>query len=94
MLFGESMVSLASGGSKFALAALAAHLHAWGWPLLDAQVENPHLLSLGATSWPRDRFLDQVRALVAQAEPPGSWSRRFGTFPARLLASAGNAPAA
>jgi leucyl/phenylalanyl-tRNA--protein transferase len=94
MFFGESMISLASGGSKVALAALARHLHEWGWPLLDAQVENPHLLSLGATSWPRDRFLDRVRALVAQAEPPGSWSRRFGAFPARLLASAGNAPAA
>ncbi|MGV8939975.1 MAG: leucyl/phenylalanyl-tRNA--protein transferase [Lysobacter sp.] len=90
MFFGESMVSLASGGSKVALAALAAHLHEWGWPLLDAQVENPHLLSLGATSWPRDRFLDRVDALVAHAEVPGSWTRRFGAFSASLLASTGN----
>ena len=47
MFFGESMFSGASG-SKIALAALASTLHGWGWALIDAQVENPHLLRMGA----------------------------------------------
>src|SRR3546814_516176 len=48
MFFGESMFSAASGGSKVALAALAHRLRQWDWPLIDAQVENGHLLRLGA----------------------------------------------
>ncbi|MGY0556894.1 MULTISPECIES: leucyl/phenylalanyl-tRNA--protein transferase [unclassified Lysobacter] len=86
MFFGESMVSLASGGSKVALAALAARLHQWHWPLLDAQVENPHLLSLGGMSWPRERFLTQVRLLVSRPVAATSWTQRFGTLHARELA--------
>lgn len=84
--FGESMFSRRSGGSKVALAALARRLGEWGWPLIDAQVENPHLLSLGAESWPRQAFLEQVRALVAQPERPGPWTGRFGELPAAALA--------
>src|SRR5690606_6797628 len=65
MFYGESMFSARSGGSKVALAALARQLHAWGWPLLDAQVENPHLVSLGARRWPRERFQAALWELVA-----------------------------
>ncbi len=83
MFFGESMFSGESGGSKAALAALAHRLHAWDWPLIDAQVENPHLVSLGAESWPRARFMQQIDGLTGQLEPEGSWTRRFGV----LLAS-------
>ena len=86
MFFGESMVSLASGGSKVALAALARRLHAWGWPLLDAQVESPHLLGLGAESWPRQRFLGVVDGLTSQFEPAGRWTSRVGEMPAAGLA--------
>ncbi|WP_259168012.1 leucyl/phenylalanyl-tRNA--protein transferase [Xanthomonas sp. 4461] len=78
MFFGESMFSAESGGSKVALAALAADLHARGWPLIDAQVENPHLLSLGAHHMPRPEFLQHVRRQVGLAEPAGSWSERYG----------------
>ena len=92
MFFGESMFSGRSGGSKVALAALAHVLHGWGWPLIDAQVENPHLLRMGAVHLPRDVFLARVRALVREAESPpaGSWTRRFGRWPAAVLAG-GNA---
>ncbi|MCL6710843.1 leucyl/phenylalanyl-tRNA--protein transferase [Pseudoxanthomonas sp. z9] len=88
MFFGESMFSADSGGSKVAIAALAHTLHAWGWPLIDAQVENPHLLSLGAERIPRAGFLQQVRGLVDQPEPAAAWSVRFGEFPAARLADA------
>lgn len=86
MFFGESMFSADSGGSKVALAGLARHLHRQGWPLIDAQVENDHLLRMGAEHWPRERFLQTVRKEVQAAEPPGDWSERFGTKQAATLA--------
>ncbi|WP_210132481.1 leucyl/phenylalanyl-tRNA--protein transferase [Stenotrophomonas rhizophila] len=86
MFFGESMVSAASGGSKVALAGLAHRLSSWGWPLIDAQVENDHLLRMGAEHWPRERFLGVVREQVQAAEPPGGWTERFGDVSAASLA--------
>jgi leucyl/phenylalanyl-tRNA--protein transferase len=86
MFFAESMFSASSGGSKAALAALASRLASWGYPLFDAQVENPHLRSLGAEAWPRERFLREVATLVAVPEPAGSWTARFGTVAAATLA--------
>ena len=78
MFFGESMFSAESGGSKVALAGLAWRMHQWGWPLIDAQVENPHLMSLGARLIRRDRFLAQVATLTTLPGPPGAWTARFG----------------
>ncbi|WP_293717237.1 leucyl/phenylalanyl-tRNA--protein transferase [Stenotrophomonas sp. UBA7606] len=86
MFFGESMFSGRSGGSKVALAALARTLAHWGWPLIDAQVENPHLLRMGAEHLPRAAFLQQVRSLVEQPGRVGSWTRAFGELPAAALA--------
>ena len=88
MFFGESMFSARSGGSKLALAGLARVLHGWGWPLLDAQVENPHLLSLGARSLPRPLFLAEVRRLTALPGREGPWHDAFGRLPAGMLAEA------
>ena len=88
MFFGESMYSGDSGGSKVALAALAHRLHGWGWPLLDAQVENPHLLSLGAELWPREQFLAQATRLAALPDPAARWTARFGELAAAELAKA------
>lgn len=85
MFFGESMFSARSGGSKVALAALAAALSRWGWPLIDAQVENPHLLRMGATQLPRPAFLEQVRTLVHEPGTVGSWTRHFGEIAASTL---------
>lgn len=86
MFYGESMFSAASGGSKVALAALAWRLQQWGFPLIDAQVENPHLLTLGATSMPREAFLAQAGELARQPEEPGNWTLRFGLMQASDLA--------
>lgn len=61
---GESMFSAQSGGSKLALCALAALLRDWEFPLIDAQVSNPHLLGLGAKEMSRDVFLRDVATLV------------------------------
>jgi leucyl/phenylalanyl-tRNA--protein transferase len=87
MFFGESMFSTQSGGSKVALAALAHRLGEWGWPLIDAQVENDHLTRLGAESWPRSRFIAVIEAVCAMPAPaPQPWTARFGTLPACRLA--------
>jgi len=86
MFFGESMFSARSGGSKVALAALARCLAGWGWPLLDGQVENPHLRSLGAEAWPRPRFLAEVARLAALPGREGNWTQAFGTLAASALA--------
>jgi leucyl/phenylalanyl-tRNA--protein transferase len=86
MFFGESMFSAASGGSKVALAGLAHRLASWGWPLIDAQVENDHLLRMGAEHWPRERFLGVVREQVQAAAPAGGWTERFGDVSAASLA--------
>ena len=89
MFFGESMFSGESGGSKVALAGLAHWLHADGFPMIDAQVENPHLRRLGARRMPRAAFLAEVTRLVAQASPAGAWHRP--PLPAAML-GAGTAP--
>ncbi|MGH8081373.1 MAG: leucyl/phenylalanyl-tRNA--protein transferase [Lysobacter sp.] len=87
MFYGESMFSAQSGGSKVALATLARRLHGWGWPLLDAQVENPHLLSLGAANVPRAQFLAVAGALAArEGFAPGPWTTRFGEMAVAQLA--------
>ena len=88
VFFGESMYSGESGGSKVALAALTHRMREWGWPLLDAQVENDHLLSLGAELWPRERFLSALAELACLPEPAGSWTHRFGVIAAADLAPA------
>ncbi|WP_133478743.1 leucyl/phenylalanyl-tRNA--protein transferase [Cognatilysobacter segetis] len=86
MFFGESMFSRRPDGSKVAIAGLAHRLHGWGWPLIDAQVENPHLLALGAERWERPRFLQAVATLTADAGAAGAWTARFGELPACELA--------
>ncbi|HAI59799.1 MAG TPA: leucyl/phenylalanyl-tRNA--protein transferase [Xanthomonadaceae bacterium] len=69
----ESMFSAMSGGSKVALAALGRHLAAMGWPLFDAQIENPHLRFMGGEVWPRARFLATFRPRTAGRAPCPGW---------------------
>lgn len=88
MFFAESMFSADSGGSKVALAALAHRLAQWGWPLVDAQLDNPHLRRLGAEAWPRARFLDAISRLAEGEALPGAWRTAFGTLPAASLVPA------
>lgn len=85
MFFGESMFSADSGGSKVALAAIAARLHEWEWPLIDAQVENPHLMSLGAQRLPRSNFVQRLARLTALPGREGPWTACFGELRARDL---------
>lgn len=67
MFCGESMFSATSGGSKVALTCLGQLLDNWGFPLLDAQVGNPHLYLMGASDLPRPEFIQRLESLAAQA---------------------------
>lgn len=86
MFFGESMFSAESGGSKVALAGLARILSGWGWPLIDAQVENPHLASLGARRMARPVFLAEIARWTQKPASEGSWLPLVKPFPAAALA--------
>jgi leucyl/phenylalanyl-tRNA--protein transferase len=57
---GESMFHLRPEASKIALYHLVERLKERGYPLIDCQVTNQHLLSLGAEEMPRKEFLKQL----------------------------------
>jgi len=61
VFFGESMFSLVSNASKVAFAYLLQNSH---YQLIDCQVANKHLQSLGAFRLPRDLFIQQLKAFV------------------------------
>jgi len=73
VFFGESMFSKYTDASKLALVALCRQIHRWGFTLLDCQVSNPHLTSMGAREIPRQAF---ERHLVA-AQEPDHWRAEF-----------------
>ena len=77
MFFGESMFSAATNASKVALLALCRVLRGWGFPLLDAQVESPHLLTLGAFNMPRKQFRAEVTRLCAMPDSRGAWRHHW-----------------
>ncbi len=81
--FGESMFSRVTDASKMALVGLCRQLEQWSFGLLDCQVTNPHLLSMGAVELPRTRFIQEIETLVnlpgQPGQPPGSWRERFGS---------------
>lgn len=73
MFFGESMFSAARDASKVALAHLAAQLAAWQFTLIDCQLMNAHLQSLGARPLPRQRFLQLVADNRGRPTRRGAW---------------------
>ena len=73
MFFGESMFSRGRDASKVALAALIGELLRRQFPMIDCQMNTPHLASFGAREIGRREFLRSVGALVHYDEPPGSW---------------------
>ncbi|MGV6859966.1 MAG: leucyl/phenylalanyl-tRNA--protein transferase [bacterium] len=59
MFCGESMFNRATDMSKVALVYLAYWLEEQGIRVIDCQLPNPHLKSLGAESIPRDEFISR-----------------------------------
>lgn len=66
---GESMFSHRSDASKLAFWALMTWLEDAGVDCVDCQLENPHLLSLGASLHDRDEYLAQLHAARDRIAP-------------------------
>jgi len=64
--FGESMFSRARDASKVALVHLVDGLIRGGFTLLDTQFLTAHLASFGAVEIPRDEYLLELQAAMAQ----------------------------
>jgi leucyl/phenylalanyl-tRNA--protein transferase len=72
--FGESMFSRRPDASKAALATLAASASVLQIELIDCQLPNEHLRSLGAIEISRAEFLQRVELCLRHPREPGKWT--------------------
>ncbi|MCH2172203.1 leucyl/phenylalanyl-tRNA--protein transferase [Myxococcota bacterium] len=72
--FGESMFTGRSDASKVAFVTLVRQLGAWGFDLVDCQVETEHLTRFGARARPRERFLRDLEHSLEHPTRLGRWS--------------------
>ena len=79
-VFGESMFTTVTDGSKMALACLVSVCLQHGIPAIDCQQNTRHLASLGAREIPRSDFLRGVHAGREQA--PIDWAHQSFSWPA------------
>jgi leucyl/phenylalanyl-tRNA--protein transferase len=80
IFFGESMFSREPNASKAALIQLCRFLPQLEIHLIDCQVQNDHLLSLGAVKLKRDLFLDELEVLLQKPMVKGPWDEAFGNW--------------
>lgn len=73
VFFGESMFSKHQDASKVALVALCRQLQDWKFALLDCQITNPHLESMGAEEISRSEFNQHLNT----SNEPGCWKQDF-----------------
>lgn len=73
VFFGESMFSRERDASKVAMVALVDILRRGGYRLIDCQVANPHLSSLGARNIARLDFEDLLAQTIGLETEPGAW---------------------
>ncbi|MBB5233431.1 leucyl/phenylalanyl-tRNA--protein transferase [Deinococcus budaensis] len=62
----ESKFHRVTNASKVALVRLAGHLHARGFTLLDAQIQNPHLARLGVFEVRGEEYAARLHAALGQ----------------------------
>lgn len=73
MFYGESMFSRRTDASKLALVHLCRQLEAWGFGLIDCQMETAHLASMGAKPIPRQGFIREMERLIKLEAVPAPW---------------------
>lgn len=78
VFFGESMFSLKTDASKVAFAHLVSQLRSWDFALIDCQVSNNHLLSLGAEEISRPQFEKVLRDNIDKKNID-SWQKQWQT---------------
>lgn len=69
---GESMFSKERDVSKVAFVALAWHMQHWGYSLIDCQIQNAHLTSMGAVDIPRKKYLQILKTSSRFSQ--GNWT--------------------
>ena len=82
LFFGESMFQRVTDCSKLAFVGLAQIMKENRSKMIDCQVSNPHLLSLGATEIKRESFLDLLASGLL--EEPIDWTEHSGVLELRL----------
>jgi leucyl/phenylalanyl-tRNA--protein transferase len=78
------MFSREANASKAALIQLCRFLPHLQIHLIDCQVPNDHLMSLGAEVWRREEFLDELENLVQQSTAGGLWTDVFAAWLAQV----------
>jgi leucyl/phenylalanyl-tRNA--protein transferase len=71
--FGESMFSTRPNTSKIAFITMVNQLSKWNYQLIDCQLENSHLLSLGAYTIRKTVFLSILRKGLQSPTRAGNW---------------------
>lgn len=69
IFFGESMFSKSPNASKFAFIKMNELFKEWGILLIDCQIYNPHLATLGARMIPRRRFFSILEEGLKNTDP-------------------------
>lgn len=75
--FGESMFHTKSDASKVAFVSLSENLRKWDFQLIDSQVSNNHLLSLGAMEIHQSVFIDMLQQAIKQDGKQGKWENEI-----------------
>lgn len=73
VFFGESMFTLKRDFSKIAVFYLCEYLKIWEYELIDCQVENSHLASLGSETLSRTEFENKIQTLILQPVSAKAW---------------------
>lgn len=76
---GESMFSLKTNASKIALWYFCEHFQRHGGELIDCQVMNPHLASLGAVELHRKDFMQRLLSFKSQQVVEGCFDKQWLT---------------
>lgn len=74
--FGESMFAREANASKTALIVLGRKLRDLGFLLIDSQVHNPHVESLGAREIARKEYLAILKQALEFGTLNGNWGER------------------
>jgi len=81
VFYGESMFSKVSNSSKFALIALASILDKQEFELIDCQMPNPHLKSMGGRFVGRERFIEILEHNQTEPTLMGDWNDQMNIYP-------------
>ncbi len=77
VFFAESMYSAVTDASKAALVKLCQVLGQQQFELIDCQIENPHLMSMGAVNISRSKYIETLNQAIIKQQSPTNWQQWF-----------------